>query len=142
MRFSDLPRAARLYVASICGLALIQAALAAWQPSAAAPFDRFALLVLAAAVAHSFPVSTPGKQAYHVSLPFFVAAVVLLSPLQFAALVALVHIAEQVRKRRSAFAQVFNAAAYTVTGVAAQAAYRAVWPAQGERTADLWQPAW
>ena len=141
MRFGDLPRAARLYVASICGLALVQAALAAWQPSTQAPFERFALLVLATAVAHSFPVSTPGKQAYHVSLPFFVAAFVLVTPLQFAALVALVHIAEQVRKRRSAFAQVFNAAAYTVTGFVAQAAYRAIWPAQGEQTADLAQPA-
>jgi diguanylate cyclase (GGDEF)-like protein len=141
MRFGDLPRAARLYVASICGLALVQAALAAWQPSAQAPFERFALLILAAAVAHSFPVTTPGKQAYHVSLPFFVAALVLLAPLQFAALVALVHIAEQVRKRRSTFAQVFNAAAYTVTGIVAQAVYRAVWPAQGDLTADLSQPA-
>src|SRR6266852_5441064 len=141
MRFGDLPRAARLYVASICGLALVQAALAAWQPSAQAPFERFTLLVLATAVAHSFPVSTPGKQAYHVSLPFYVAAVVLLSPLQFATLVVLVHVAEQLRKRRSAFAQVFNAAAYTVTGIVAQAAYRAVWPAQGELTADLAQPA-
>src|SRR3981081_4315559 len=141
MRFSALPRAARLYVASICGLALIQAALAAWQPSAAAPFDRFALLVLAAAVAHSFPVTTPGKQAYHVSLPFFVAAIVLLAPLQFATLVVLVHIVEQLRKRRSVFAQVFNVAAYTVTGIVAQTAYRAIWPAQGELTADLAQPA-
>src|SRR6266446_5824341 len=121
MRFGDLPRAARLYVASICGLALVQSALAAWQPSAQAPFERFALLVLATAVAHSFPVTTPGKQAYHVSLPFFIAAIVLL-----------VHIVEQLRKRRSVFAQVFNVAAYTVTGIVAQTAYRAVWPAQGE----------
>src|SRR5216683_4048536 len=141
MRFGDLPRAARLYVASICGLAIVQAALAAWQPSAQAPFERFALLVLATAVAHSFPVTTPGKQAYHVSLPFFIAAIVLLAPLQFAALVVLVHIVEQLRKRRSVFAQVFNVAAYTVTGIVAQTAYRAVWPAQGELTADLSQPA-
>src|SRR5579859_1984263 len=141
MRFGDLPRAARLYVASICALALGQVALAAWLPSVQAPFEQFALLVLAAAVAHSFPVSTPGKQAYHVSLPFFVAAIILLAPLQFAALVVLVHIAEQVRKRRSAFAQIFNAAAYTVTGLVAQAAYRALWPAQGDLIADLSQPA-
>jgi diguanylate cyclase (GGDEF)-like protein len=141
MRFGDLPRAARLYVASICGLAIVQAALAAWQPSVQAPFERFALLVLATAVAHSFPVTTPGKQAYHVSLPFFIAAIVLLAPLQFAALVVLVHIVEQLRKRRSVFAQVFNVAAYTVTGIVAQTAYRAVWPAQGELTADLAQPA-
>src|SRR5260370_17602881 len=128
MRFGDLPRAARLYVASVCGLAVLQAALAAWQPSAQAPFERFVLLCLAAAVAHSFPVNTPGKQAYHVSLPFFVAAIILLAPLQFAVLVAVVHIAEQVRKRRSAFAQIFNTAAYSVTGLVAKATYRALCP--------------
>src|SRR5713226_902882 len=99
MRFGDLPRAARLYVASICGLALVQAALAAWQPSAQAPFERFTLLVLATAVAHSFPVSTPGKQAYHVSLPFYVAGIILLAPLQLVALVSIVHIAEWLRRR-------------------------------------------
>src|SRR5258708_12094823 len=65
----------------------------------------------------------------------------LLAPLQFAALVVLVHIVEQLRKRRSVFAQVFNVAAYTVTGIVAQTAYRAVWPAPGELTADLAQPA-
>src|SRR6202048_1307100 len=140
MRFGDLPRVARLYVASICGLALVQVALAAWLPSIQAPSEQFARLVLAAAVAHSFPVSTPGKQAYHVSLPFFVAAIILLSPLQFALLVGLVHIAEQVRKRRSAFAQSFNTAAYTLTGLVAQGAYRALWPDQGELIADLSQP--
>jgi diguanylate cyclase (GGDEF)-like protein len=141
MRFGDLPRAARLYVASICGLALLQAALAAWQPSVQAPFERFLLLVLAASVAHSFPVNTPGKQSYHVSLPFFIAAIILLAPFQFAVLVGVVHIVEQVRQRRSAFAQSFNVAAYTLTGLVAQATYRAFWPAQGELTADLSQPA-
>src|SRR6266852_2728859 len=141
MRFGDLPSAARLYVASVCGLAVLQAALAAWQPSAQAPFERLVLLCLAAAVAHSFPVNTPGKQAYHVSLPFFVAAIILLAPVQFAVLVVVVHIAEQVRKRRSAFAQIFNAAAYTLTGLVAQGAYRALWPGQGELIADLSQPA-
>src|SRR5207245_1162867 len=75
MRFSDLPRSSQLYVASTCGLALIQAAIAAWQPAPAASLELFTLLVVAATVAHSFPVSTPGNQAYHVSLPFFVAAI-------------------------------------------------------------------
>ena len=39
----------------------------------AAPTGLFLLLVLTATVAHSFPVSTPSKQSYHVSLPFFIA---------------------------------------------------------------------
>src|SRR5258708_35661752 len=101
MRFGDLPRAARLYVASICGLAVVQAALATWQPSAQAPFERFALLVLATAVAHSHPVTPPGKQAYHVSLPLLISALLPLAPLAFSAVVALDHICPQLHKRRT-----------------------------------------
>lgn len=142
MRFGDLPRAARLYVASVCGLALILAVGAVWELSPPlAPFELFALLVVAATVAHSFPVETPAKQAYHVSLPFFIAASILLAPLQLVVLLVVIHIAEHFRMRRSTFAQIFNVAAYTLTGLAAQAAYRALWPAQGELIVDLSQPA-
>src|SRR5947209_13382266 len=141
MRFSDLPRASQLYVASICGLALIQAAMAAWMPVPAASAELFALLVVAATIAHSFPVSTPGKQAYHVSLPFLVAAIILLAPLQLIGLVAVVHVAEWLRRRRSPVVQVFNTAAYSLTGLVAQVIYRTLWPAQGDLTADLSQPA-
>lgn len=141
MRFSDLPRSSRLYVASVCNLALIQAALAAWQPAPTASLERFALLVVAATIAHSFPVSTPGKQAYHVSLPFFVTAIILLGPLQLIGLVGAVHVAEWLRRRRSPVVQVFNAAAYALSGLAAQAIYHLLWPAQADLTADLSQPA-
>src|SRR5438094_3104135 len=136
MRFSDLPRSAQLYVTSICGLALIQAALATWQPATNASLELLALLVLAATVAHSFPVSTPGKQAYHVSLPFFVAAIILLGPLQFVGLVGVVHCAESLRRRRPTVVQLFNAAAYVLTGLVAQATYGALWPGQTDLAFD------
>jgi diguanylate cyclase (GGDEF)-like protein len=96
---------------------------------------------VAATVAHSFPVNTPGKESYHVSPPFLIAAIILLAPLQLVALIGILHVAEQLRKRRSLFAQVFNAAAYTVTCLAAQALYRAIWPVSGDLIADLGQPA-
>jgi diguanylate cyclase (GGDEF)-like protein len=140
MRFRELTRSAQLYIASICCLALVQAALASSQTTTGAPLQLFTLLVLAATIAHSFPVSTPGKQAYHVSLPFFVAAIILLSPLQLIGLVVVVHLGETVRRRRSTVAQIFNAAAYACTGLAAQAAYRALWPGQAEVAVDLSQP--
>lgn len=127
MRFSDLPRSSQLYVASICCVAVAQAALAAWQPGSAASLELFALLIVAATVAHSFPVSTAGKQAYHVSLPFFVAAIILLAPLQLISLIGIVHVAESLRRRRSPVVQIFNAAAYMVTGLVAQSIYRALW---------------
>ena len=144
MRFSDRPRPAQLYVISVCGFALALSAFAALSGpnlSAGASPQLFALLVAAATFAHSFPVSTPTKQSYHVSLPFFVAAIIVLSPLQFAALVGVVHIAESVRIRRSSFVQIFNVGTYVVTGLIAQAVYRALWPGQGDLTPDLSQPA-
>ena len=141
MRFGDLPGSAQWYVGGICALALLLAALVASQPAAQAPLELLAMLGVAAAIAHSFPVSTPGKQAYHVSLPFLIAGIILLAPLQLVALLAFVHVAEWLRRRRSITAQLFNAAAYTVTGLVAQAAYRAVWPAHGDLTVDVRQPA-
>src|SRR5947207_1124 len=142
MRFGDLPRSAQAYVAAVCGLALAQTALAAWQPATTASFELFALLTLAASIAHSFPVTTPGQQAYHVSLPFFVAGIILLSPLQLVALVSVVHIAEWLRhRRRSINSQAFNIAAVTLTGLVAQAIYGALRPGQSDLPADLSQPA-
>src|SRR5256885_14564113 len=125
MRFVQLPRVAQLYVASVVGLTLLALVLAADQPAAQAPFDVFMLLVAAGAVAHSFPVNTGSKQAYHVSLPFLVAAIILLSPLQIVAMVGVIHFAEWLRRRRSAYAQLFNVGAYTATALVAQAAYPA-----------------
>jgi diguanylate cyclase (GGDEF)-like protein len=142
MRFVDRPRPAQIYVASICALALLQAAVAAWQPAAnAASIGLFVLLVVAATVAHSFPVSTPGQQAYHVSLPFFIAAIILLSPLQLIGLVAIVHVVEGLRVRRSTSVQIFNGAAFALSGLIAQAIYMGLWPVQGQPAADLSQPA-
>jgi diguanylate cyclase (GGDEF)-like protein len=142
MRFVDRPRPAQLYVVSICGLALADIALAACQPTAsAAPTQLFLLLVVASAVAHAFPVSSPGSHAYHVSLPFFIAAIILLSPLQFIGLVAVVHIAEGFRVRRPTAVHIFNGAALALTGLVAQGVYNAMWPAQADVPVDLSQPA-
>ncbi|MBI4492094.1 MAG: diguanylate cyclase [Chloroflexi bacterium] len=131
MRFSQLSTTAQAYILGVYVLGLAVVAGEWWligsseAPTAASwPWGLFVLLTLAATVAHSFPVSTPGRQAYHVSLPFFVAAIILLPPLQVAALLAIVHLAEWLRRRRSWFAQVFNLATYVLTATAAQAIYR------------------
>jgi diguanylate cyclase (GGDEF)-like protein len=138
--FCERPRTAQLYVVGICGLALIQAALAATQPQPGAPLQLFALLTLAATIAHSFPVSAPGRQAYHVSLPFFIAAPIVLSPLQFVILVAVVNTVEGLRLRRSTSTQLFYAATFALTGLVAQTTYHALWPANPGMPADLSQP--
>ncbi|HEX8968260.1 MAG TPA: GGDEF domain-containing protein, partial [Chloroflexota bacterium] len=141
MRFSDLARPARVYVVSIVGLALLTAELTTWQGTPMASVELFSLLVLAATVAHSFPVSLPGKQAYHVSLPFFVAAVLLLAPLQLVALVATVHLVDWFKHRRSPVIQVFNTATFLLSGLLAQAMYRALWSGPDTPAVDLKQSA-
>lgn len=144
MRFLDRPRSAQIYVASICALALAATALAAshaYDEASAAPTPLLALLVVAATLAHTFPVSTPDKQPYRVALPFFSAAAILLSPLQFIGLIAIVHLVEGLRVRRSISVQVFNGAALALTGLAAQGAYHALWSTPGNAPPDLSQPA-
>jgi diguanylate cyclase (GGDEF)-like protein len=156
VRFGQLPAPARAYVLSVYALAATVVAAQCWlaqtwfgQGGAAALADPpsdglwlFVMLVLAATVAHSFPVSVPGSQVYHVSRPFFVMAMILLSPLQVAVLLVVVHLGEWVwmRRRRSWFAQVFNAAALILATAASQAVYRWLWTGQGEAAITVREP--
>jgi diguanylate cyclase (GGDEF)-like protein len=135
MRFRDLPRAAQAYVSAVGALAAAITLLALHVQQHAA-LELAALITIAAVVAHSFPVSTPGKHAYHVSLPFFVAAIVLLSPAQALLCIVAVHLAELWRRRTSISAQLFNVTSYALASLGAQAAYHALW--QGPL--DLAQP--
>src|SRR5579864_611049 len=113
MRFGDLPRAGRAYIMGTSALAvsLVLIRSEAWT---APDWWIFVTLAAAASVAHVFPVSSPEhRQAYHVSLPFFIAAAVLLPPGPLALLVLLVHLAEWIRRpKRSWFAQSFNLSVY------------------------------
>jgi len=102
----------------------------------------FVLLTVVAAAAQAFPVSVPGRQAYHVSPPFFLTAVLLLSAWHLVLLLAIVHVAEWLwlRRRRSWFVQVFNAAALVITGLLVQGVYRWLWPSLGSETISLGDP--
>ncbi|HEV8634421.1 MAG TPA: GGDEF domain-containing protein, partial [Chloroflexota bacterium] len=145
MRFGQLSLAARAYVLGVCALAgavlFFQ-----WRPVAAAaaptawPWALFLPLTAAAAAAHMFPVSTPGRQAFHVSLPFFVVAIAVLPPPLVAALVVAVHAAEWwwLRARRTPFVQLFNAAVYVLTAAVAQTAF--AWAASDGTGADFGEP--
>ncbi|HEU5318405.1 MAG TPA: diguanylate cyclase [Chloroflexota bacterium] len=126
MKFSALSRSAQVYLLAVYALSGGLAA-AQWSATghaaAAWPWWLFAILTLCAAVAHSFPVSTPDRQAYHVSPPFFAAAVLLLEPVQVGLLFAVVNVAERLRRKRSWFAQVFNVCGFALSGSAARAVY-------------------
>src|SRR6266581_800062 len=155
MRFGSLPRPARAYIVGVLGLAVTLVIVGVQLPGtltslggnpAQAASDSvwwiFAALVLAASVAHIFPVSSvEHRQAYHVSLPFFVSSVVLLPPLPLAALMVVVHLAEWVRRpQRSWFAQAFNLAVYILSAGLAQAVYLTLWPRSNSTQIDLTAP--
>src|SRR5690242_2138644 len=121
MRFADLPRAGRAYILGTVGFALGLVLTREGLSSVAPDWVMFATLAIAASVAHLFPVSSPeNRQAYHVSLPFFIAAAILLPPAPLAVLVLIVHLAEWVRRRkRSWFAQCFNFSVYVISALLA-----------------------
>ncbi len=152
MGFRELPLSARRYILTVYGLTVAAVGLAF-----AASFSRltehglalgqpaervwaFAALLVAAAVAHSFPVSAPGRQAFHVSLPFFLAAALLLEPLQLAVVLVVANGAEWVRRQWSWFAHLFNIASYVLSGVVAQAANQLVGAALGAPRTNLGEP--
>jgi diguanylate cyclase (GGDEF)-like protein len=123
VRFAQLSRPARTFILAVyAATALVLGTLAAVQPTAEWRWEPFLVLTVAATIAHSFPVATPTKQAFHVSLPFFVAAILLLAPLQVAALMLIVNGAEWWRRRRarSWYTQLFNASSYVLVGATAQ----------------------
>ena len=131
MRFTDLRRAAQLYVGGMCVLALLQVAVAAWWATPRAPVELMVLLLLAATVAHCFPITAPGMRTFYVSLAFFMTGVLVLSPLEFATLIVLVHLADWIRARRSRFAHGFGAAALILAGFAARTTFLFLWPMDG-----------
>ena len=156
MRFSQLPVPARAYVLSVYAVAATR--VAAQRCVADAWFGRggdavligpvaqdpwlFPLLIAAATVAHSFPVSAPGSRVYHVSLPFFVVAVIVLPPEQVSALVIAVHVGEWLwmRRRRSWFAQVFNGSSLIIATAASQAVYHQLWSSRADAAIDMHNP--
>jgi diguanylate cyclase (GGDEF)-like protein len=134
MRFRDLSPAARLYVLAVyASAALLIEAQAHYSDEDSllnsagvetASLWIVGLLTCGAALAHSFPVSSPDRQSYHVSPPLFLAGVILLEPLQLSVLMVVANVAERFRRRRSWFAQVFNVAAFVLTAAAAQNVFR------------------
>jgi diguanylate cyclase (GGDEF)-like protein len=145
VRFRTLSLAAQLYIAGVWVAAALVVGLL-WFTNLEAGlgsfrWETFAVLTVAGGVAHSFPVATPGKQAYHVSLPFFIAAAFLLDPLQLAALMVVVNVAEWLRRKRSWFAQVFNICAHVLTALATQAVALQIAGTTPESTASLARPA-
>jgi diguanylate cyclase (GGDEF)-like protein len=127
MIFGQLSTSARWYIFGVCAVAFPLVVIA-WLQSIGTPVTlAFVLLTLAATLAQCFPVTRSGTQPHDLSAPFFVAAALLLPPLQIMALLAAVHAVEGISRRRWWFAQTFTFAANVIAATTAHIAYSALW---------------
>jgi diguanylate cyclase (GGDEF)-like protein/putative nucleotidyltransferase with HDIG domain len=127
VRSGGLPRNARIYLAFI-GLATIAAAGKFYvnAPNIRHGWGAFALLAVAATIAHTFPVKSPRNAMYHTSVVFLVAAALLLPP-ELIVLIPLVQTVPQWLKERSPWPiQGFNICNYTLASLAAWGVARLV----------------
>ncbi|HEV7665306.1 MAG TPA: ATP-binding protein, partial [Chloroflexota bacterium] len=79
------------------------------------------VFVVAATVAHAFPVIAPRHQAYHVTQAFLMASALLLSWPGVALVIVVAHVAEWVRRRRPWYIQAYNVAVYLYSAAVAMA---------------------
>ncbi len=127
VRSGGLPRNARIYLAFIA-LATIAAAGKFYvnAPNIRHGWGAFALLAVAATIAHTFPVKSPRNAMYHTSVVFLVAAALLLPP-ELIVLIPLVQTVPQWLKERSPWPiQGFNICNYTLASLAAWGVARLV----------------
>jgi diguanylate cyclase (GGDEF)-like protein len=108
-------------VLSAGGASLAIALVAVLQPGQLADFEQpaFWVFLVAASVAHAFPVIAPRHQAYHATQAILMASVLLLNWPAVAAIVVATHITEWLRRRRPWYIQLYNVAVYLLSaGVA------------------------
>src|SRR5581483_5072501 len=127
VRAGGLPRNARIYLFL---LAIVTVASAARYYVGATDTNHgwatFALLAVAATIAHTFPVKSPRNAQYHTSVVFLVAAALLLPP-ELLVLIPLVQtIPEWLKERTPWPIQAFNVCNYTLDSLAAYGAHRLV----------------
>src|SRR5919198_583919 len=70
------------------------------------------VLLVAASVAHAFPVIAPRHQAYHATQAFLMAAVLVVSWPAVVLIVMAIHVTEWLRRRRPWYIQLYNIAVY------------------------------
>jgi diguanylate cyclase (GGDEF)-like protein len=119
---SDLPRAARIYVAAV----LVAAAVAGIAGILLAPprLERLpvaVVILLCATIAQQFKVKSPKHQSYYTTTIFFFAAAVLFGPAYVIAIILAAHVVELLRVRYRWYIQVFNVANFVLSAIAAGA---------------------
>ena len=121
---SDLPRAARIYVAGVLAAALmagIAGILLAPPQLERAPVAI--LLLLCATIAQQFKVKSPKHQSYYTTTIFFFAGAVLLRPAYIIAIILAAHAVELLRVRYRWYIPAFNVANFVLCSMAAGAIF-------------------
>lgn len=119
---SDLPRAARRYIAAV----LVAATIAAIAGILLAPprLERLPVaivLLLCATIAQQFKVKSPKHQSYYTTTIFFFAAAVLSRPAYVIAIILAAHAVELLRVKYRWYIQAFNVANFVLSAMAAGA---------------------
>ena len=119
---SDLPRAARRYIAAV----LVAATVAAIAGILLAPprLERLPVaivLLLCATIAQQFKVKSPKHQSYYTTTIFFFAAAVLFRPAYVIAIILAAHAVELLRVKYRWYIQAFNVANFVLSAMAAGA---------------------
>ena len=119
---SDLPRAARRYIAVV----LVAATIAAIAGILLAPprLERLPVaivLLLCATIAQQFKVKSPKHQSYYTTTIFFFAAAVLFRPAYVIAIILAAHALELLRVKYRWYIQAFNVANFVLSAIAAGA---------------------
>ena len=119
---SDLPRAARRYIATV----LVAATIAVIAGMLLAPprLERLPVaivLLLCATIAQQFKVKSPKHQSYYTTTIFFFAAAVLFRPAYVIAIILAAHAFELLRVKYRWYIQAFNVANFVLSAIAAGA---------------------
>ena len=104
-------------------------------------WTTFVILGTIAAVAQLFVVRTPRNQSYHTTIVFLIPAAMLLPPELVALIGVAMHIPEWLKSRSAWYIQIFNICNWTLSMLAAYAAFHGILGLGGGPTSTTRSPA-
>src|SRR4051794_19189717 len=126
-QFHELSPWAATYIVAVAALAVFATYLGSASGLGSAKYVGLTIgLALAATVAQLSEVRTANNKAYVATISFFMAASILLPPVDMAITVALVFTAEFIVKRKKLYIAIFNIGSNVLCTLAAYAAFNAI----------------
>jgi diguanylate cyclase (GGDEF)-like protein len=121
---ADLPRPARIYIASVLAAATIAGVGSVLVAPPALELTPVAfVLLICATIAQQFKVKSPKHQSYYTTTIFFFAAAVLVPPAYVILIILAAHGVELLRERYRWYIQAFNVANFVLCAIAAGAVF-------------------